>query len=58
MAPSISVTWLELFLDLSVVVAIHNTTKQLEEDLSLDNFLSFFLRIFLTWNVWNLLTLK
>ena len=33
----ISVTWLELFVDLAFVLAIHNTTKQVEEDPSLLN---------------------
>ena len=54
----ISVTWLELFLDLSVVVAIQKTTSDMEEHLTLLNSVEYAMRMLCIWLAWNLLSLK
>ena len=54
------VTWLELelFLDLSVVVAIQKTTSDMEEHLTLLNSVEYAMRMLCIWLAWNLLSLK
>jgi hypothetical protein len=52
----ISVTWLELFFDLSVVLAVHNVSVPMEMDISFLAVLSYILRIILLWFIWHFMS--
>lgn len=52
----ISVTWLELFFDLSVVLAVHNVSVPMESNMSLVSTLSYMLRVSFLWFIWQFMS--
>lgn len=52
----VSVTWLELFFDLSVVLAVHNVAVPMEKTITIESSFSYVLRIILLWFIWHFMS--